>query len=427
MAEEHNKGYRHPGDIEIDAFKLVSSGGQVFDIGPMVLEFSVFEDIGTPYMECEVVLSDALSLLDDLVNGFTGTEICVVSFRSKDDSVEFRNHCFVLNALGDRIRVDEKIEAYSMRGVSVECIMAARHTLSRSYGPNTISNMIASIHKEFLASHETEEVYGLLKDATGVSISKDFQAASTSGIQRFIIPSMNIEDTIGFLSDEADSDTHKPFFVFFENATGFHFADIVPYLGHEAVTSLKYEPSNFKDEKSEDATAPYNDPFKIINFRVVRQTDLLDRMRGGEFSSKTINIDVLRKKQSTSYFDAPGAPDGTPVVNVSTTRKGHDNDKMFAAEKPLPKRVNKFIGEKMSIRKRMFDTVMELTIPGNSDLKAGDVINLDIPVATDLTDKSGENEKYVSGRYIITSIRHKMQGKSGGYFFNFIMCARIHD
>ena len=53
---------------------------------------------------------------------------------------------------------------------------------------------------------------------------------------------------------------------------------------------------------------------------------------------------------------------------------------------------------------------MEVTLHGNSDLKVGDKINLILPQATTISEKeSTPLDKYLSGYYLITALRHQIK------------------
>jgi hypothetical protein len=83
---EHVKGYRNPGDIEIKTLKFVSIAGQIIDIGPIVVEMNIFQNLFEHYLQCEIVLNDSLGIIQTLGNGrsdenggFTGGELLFIS------------------------------------------------------------------------------------------------------------------------------------------------------------------------------------------------------------------------------------------------------------------------------------------------------------------------------------------------------------
>ena len=55
----------------------------------------------------------------------------------------------------------------------------------------------------------------------------------------------------------------------------------------------------------------------------------------------------------------------------------------------------------------IFNTQLEVVIPGDSELDVGDVITLSIPPASNVLDQVNVDDKYLSGKYLITKIRNK--------------------
>jgi hypothetical protein len=92
-------------------------------------------------------------------------------------------------------------------------------------------------------------------------------------------------------------------------------------------------------------------------------------------------------------------------------------------------RSHQTLGASNSYRAEIFDTLLNVEVPGNALLTVGKTINIRIPPATDITDQNAgdEEDKYLSGKYLITKLRHKMGAKSGSEFVTVIECARIGD
>ena len=66
MVDETIKGYRFAGDIEVKNIILVGSSGEFRDIGKIVIEVNVFQSLGEHYLQGEIVVNDAVSLLTTL-------------------------------------------------------------------------------------------------------------------------------------------------------------------------------------------------------------------------------------------------------------------------------------------------------------------------------------------------------------------------
>ena len=70
------------------------------------------------------------------------------------------------------------------------------------------------------------------------------------------------------------------------------------------------------------------------------------------------------------------------------------------------------ISQKMAMNNRN----LNLLVPGNSTLEAGDIIRFDMPMMIPLGhDKKQEMNPYDSGRYLITRIKHVISVSAGRY------------
>ena len=73
------------------------------------------------------------------------------------------------------------------------------------------------------------------------------------------------------------------------------------------------------------------------------------------------------------------------------------------------------------LNKIMRGTQLELTVNGQARLEAGDVIDFDLQSVENRTDSQGELDPQYSGRYIITSIRHRVANEK---FLQILTCVK---
>ncbi len=426
-------GYRNPGDIDIRRFSLISATGQIIDLSSLTIDFSVFQNLFEHYLQCDLVINDSVGLINTLngdkdnsvAGGFTGGEILVVSYKSNDDSLEYKNHFFALYELTDRKRIEERSEAYFLSGISIEAYPAMSNKICRAYGGgggNLISKMVESIIGEFVYTESVKSLHYNYRDTIGLRQTKEVDVDETIGLQKYIIPNLTVDDTIDFLAKEADSPDHIPYYIFYENSKGFNFKNLGNLIKQDVKEEFVYLPSNLNEGKG-SANDENFDRTKIISFDVIKQSNILDNIQGGLYKSKTIHLDILRKNKREVTFDyndyvekfsklqphkIVGDVDTFPVVRMMTSRTGHDNDSIFADEAPTPKKYGEVIGQSQSYESHIFNTIVEINIPGDSELDVGDIIRLNIPVASTSNDQDGDEDKYLSGKYLITKLRHKM-------------------
>ena len=444
---EINKGYRHPGDVEIESTLLITENGQTVDLSAVIQEINVYQNMFEHYMQCDVLISDSMGILDALGGGFTGGEFFVLSFKNREEtneSLPVRN-VFRIYEVTDRQRVKESREIYTLSCISAEAYQSAPVKIKSALGGisgSTISSMVQSIFKKHINSPEIKAIHNDVKSVTQFSINKTNTFDETDGLQKFIIPHLTVDDTIEFLCEEADSEDHIPFYVFFENSDGFNFRSVGNLAESGPIGLYFYMFNNVSSDTIKDLSL--DDAWKIISYNIQTQSDILTNLNSGLFKSRTINLDI-HKKQTTvknysyekyypkfkklEYNAITGGvgEDTDPVITLMTSRTGHDTDSAFAREKPLPKKINQVSDVRNAYTKSIFNTVLEIMLHGNSNYKAGDTIYLMFPLSTDMEkDKTGESyDKYLTGKYLITKVRHKITGgRTGDPFVSILECCK---
>lgn len=409
------KGYRHPGDYNLDTCFLTLFDGTQKEIGGIASEINVHQDMSSHYMTCSVVMDDATDLLGNYVNGFVGAinglGTLTLKFKTASDDFDPREMSFGIYKITNRARINEKEETYVIHGISEEAYYTRSRKISRAYGKGSgglISNMITGIHKEFF------------------NTKKKLDVDKTKGLHKFVIPNMSVDDTIEFMRVEADSTYRAPYYFFYETFEGFNFKDLNTLVEKEPIEKYRYLPMNMASADQKDSNI---DATIIMSFSQKNEKDYLTKINKGQFKSKTINIDIHRKKKTEIVFDYeknikkfstisnaiyPSYEiDDNAYVNMITSRTGHDADTVMSAESHVPKRINERKSFRTSYRETFFNQMLSVTIPGDSNVQAGDTIDLDIPKATVTEEKSEDRkaDKYLSGKYLVARVRHKMQGE----------------
>lgn len=445
---ESEVGYNKPGDVDVRSFTLVTSSGQVINIEDLVLDFSIFQNLFEHYMTCEIVINDSVGLLNTIKGdpdsntqgGFSGLELLCVSYRSNSDDLEWKNHVFSLYQLSDRSKISERSESYIMTGISVEAVSNASQKVHKSFGNgggNKISNMVRSVLKEHFYNPTITGLYYDLRTVCGFQVNKPETIDETTGAQRYIIPNLSVDDTINFFADESDSDDHIPYYVFYEDSHGYNYRNVGALVQQEVKEKFTYAIMN-SDSAVGESEQNY-DRTKIISFDVIKQTNFLDNTEQGLYKSQSTHIDLLYKTKRVTNFDyekhfdkfktlqslkIAGAVEKPSITRLFTTDHGRDQDMKFQPEKPLPKTSNETAGHTDSYSTHIFNTMMQVTVPGDSEIDVGNVIYLEIPPSTITEDQEGGEDKYLSGKYLVTKVRQKMLGNNGDTSTTIMECCK---
>lgn len=432
------EGYRVAGDVELHKVTFIGIDSAPVDITGIVSVVNVYQNIFRHYLECELVFTDATKFLhylpyfkdDNITGGFTGSEVVVLQYRnrSKTNREKVYTHSFRMHSLSDRNSLENK-EMYLMSGISEEGWRAQTKRVSKAFGGsagNTIENMMKSVFKQHFKSADIQEFYKSIRNITNNRIDKQLNTMPSIGIHKFIVPNWTLDCTIDFFTEESDSATRIPYFLFYEDSENFNYSNVNGLTMQDPVDEYNYVKTNIGDNRSSDKDNPSpkdtltpNDKV-ILGYKVTRQQDFLENIQSGLYKSSTTSIDTLKKKSKTVVYDyqtfAPkfnklqkniisGVIEGdVPVYNLMSSRTGHDGDPLFSSENPKPKRTNVTRDIRQGFLASVFNTVVEVSIPANPDLKVGQVIHLNFPIDLPESDLL-EKDKYLTGNYLITKVR----------------------
>jgi len=424
--------YNFSGDVDIEQITLIGGDGSIHNIQEMFLEVNIYQSIFKKYIECDIIVSDAMNIGsqikgspdDDVPDGFRGIENILISYRertdpSQDAVIPFKKHLFGVYEVASRRRDGEGVEGYILSGISVEAYRTLPQKISKSYGRgrgNKISKMMESLMSEYVLNTELQNEY------QSIGLNKTITIDETSGVHKYIIPNYSVDKTIDFFCKKADSDDHYPYYIFYEDSNGFNFRNIPNLISDGAIDwTYTYYPSNFKVE-GQDVEG--SDQYKILNFKLLKENNFLENVKGGMFKSRSIGIDVQRKNKIERVFNYnnqhdkfttfeggyyPIEVEGDAILNVSLTKFGQDSDPFFNGDNMvIPKKDISIKNRKQSYNKQIFNNIMQVTIAGDSTKNVGQLIDLQFYINSGIEDAKYEVDKSISGEYLITKVRQTM-------------------
>jgi hypothetical protein len=429
MSDSSAQGYRFPGDVELIGVHFIGVNGQPTDITSFTEGINIYQNLFRHYLEADFLIHDSTKFLHklpdfkdlDVTGGFTGIESMVVSYRnrSKGDKETVYTHLFRLYSVTDRQSL-ENVEAYMFSGISEEAYHTSTKTISSAYGGEsgqTTESMVKAVHKNYFNNSDIQERYNSLRSLTHNRINKQLETHPTIGKHQFVIPNLSVDDTIRFFARESDCQSRVPLFYFYEDSQGFNFKNVNGLTAQEPVDTFYYSMQG--TEGNEDDKIKNHQI--IMGYRVNRQQDLIENMKSGLYKAETTNIDMLKKRYNKVVYNYDdyakvfnklqpkkvfgSVPGETPVKSLMTTRKGHDLDANFFDENPKPKRLNTIKDIRNSFRRSVFNTSVEVSIPGNPNMKVGQVVRLEFPVNDNSNNGIEEHDKYLTGNYLVTKVR----------------------
>jgi hypothetical protein len=285
----------------------------------------------------------------------------------------------------------------------------------------------------------TEDV---LTNAKYLDTRKDLFIEPTSGIRRIVVPNLHPYDILRRLATESISkENTSPHYLFFENNRGLHFRSLQS-LYAQGVNGKYHAGEKASDEEAIGLTnagesgALMQSIKRIINFSMGTNNDTLLNIKSGMLGSTIISHDIYNKsysKNTFGYFD--NFKDHERISENPTYNDNPiDEDENIIGDFPdarihlhsIPsdnKDTQHYATNTSSYSyasNRLSDTLLSrqsrlaelrsgigltMEINGNTTIAAGDLIDVQLPIAG-IDHDDDKVDKYYSGTYLITNLRH---------------------
>jgi hypothetical protein len=389
--------------------------GSDISVKALLVELSYYEDIYSFAVSGYLSLKDAAGIIEGLQ--LTGKENIKIRF-ANDLNNPGSERTYRLYSIPKRNPVGNlSSEIIKLYFCSEELILSEQTKVTRSYVGQPINSII----------------YDILDNDLGISGSlKSFNSDSTYGKYDFNIPTIKPFEAISWLSTYAlPSIDGGADMLFYETIRGFQFKSLSNLYQQEKIATYRYDQKNVPNQTLRD------NEYSVLDFEFVKTFDSLDDASAGTFANRLISIDpITRTKKVTDYdYDEyKSRPKMNPgdVLSTSTNRLGKKQNQSYTGALKLavsnseqkikiPEAYNGSVAEDIFIEKFIPNrtsqislanyTSLKLRIPGNFLLCAGDTIDFNLLSLNVQDDGSRELDKFYSGKYLITAVRHIMQGQ----------------
>jgi hypothetical protein len=428
-------------DVTVNNLSIRSALGN-FDLIPLFVELTIEESLFRSSLTGSIVLADSFNLPEKLP--IVGEEtldidIAISGIDSREDEagLSIRPPPMHVNSIDARFMAKPKSQVFTLDLISEQFMSSMHSKISKSYSGKRISDMVTDIY------------YTYLND--GSNSSNQLNTETTERTESLIIPNLSPLDAISWLSNRAEGSAGGNNYVFYETIDGSSFISINTLSGVEPFWKFIFKP------RSDDPTGVENlakGIQKINKYYFLKQFDKIQNIEDGYYSSKLITHDIVRKK--ITQYDFNGYYDflslnhvGTfPIISsskVETASSGVNrtsfapsdeaNNFPITNERDLssmtdgavcfyPKHNQMYAKNSKDLYDNKVETwklqrnaqlaaydnlTMMIEVSGNSTLRVGQTVTLELPSA-EATDGDGGAEhaydKFLSGAYMITAIKH---------------------
>lgn len=394
------------GTIDVETITLHTRLGPL-NIRELVTNLTIREGMYMPGVIAEFVLDDSKELLANLP--FLGEEKITIEFKAPSRK-PVKYTLTVVSIEDTEFENAHRAKSHVIKAASVETIKNASTQIQKSYNTN-ISNMVSDIMKTYT---KTE---------------KKVNVQETRGVQPILIQNQTPFDAIEMLRRRAVATGEaSSLFVFFENSDGYNFFTLEnmfknpvgdQLFSYRVDTGTQIEESRFKD---------------ILAMSVPHQSSSIQNIFGGGLMSRVATLDFktleYAKKDNKTDSKKFTNPDGTVKNATTETHKAEAGESagvtvFVPVDSALPPTyISDTYSNSLAGAQIYFQTVLNLEVYGDSELKTGGVIELNIE-DFDITTQTNKPSKLLSGKFLITELTHSIElGFNNTSYSCFIECIK---
>ena len=281
----------------------------------------------------------------------------------------------------------------------------------------SIINETSRVNKKFTGnvSNTVEEL--LKSDKKGIQSSKKLDKDNSVNSYSFVGNLKRPFDTIQWLCPKTQSSTKDFGFLFYETLDGYVFKSIKSLLEQEPITYTQ------TDRPGDQGF------FKILQNNLNQTNDVGMNMRMGMYANRTLYVDIENQTFEEVDFKIsdlnlkrpPKLLDGIEdfptrlmlrVNDFGVAQKGAKKDEVQPISELAVYQNKSYIRNNL-----LFSQSINISIPLNTTLRAGNIINIRLPVKKD--DKGSKTDSYgnertndPSGKYLVSELRHLIGGGS---------------
>lgn len=382
------------GDVKVIGVEVTSrsSGGKINLIDQLASVF-IYEDMTQPSMVAELLIQDNINIIHDLP--IIGEEDVVIEFGTpglKPIKLTFQTTAVENKTIQD----NNKGVLYTLKVVSKEHFVSSRNNIKHSF-TGTIDQMVATIVGTYLET------------------SKPIDVDPCKGNQTIVIPFQPTFQAIDMLRKRAvHANYPSSAFVFYENQDGYNFKCLETLISKRDPGTRKF---NYQADVTSDKETEARSYRTIIDYADITQIDTNRKVTMGGLHTRVRSYDFIKKKVEeveVKYEDKfPGfqKSDGKSRDQITGTMiREHGNKPALvyfiprntkAPENYLPD----MVGQRIMYTTFLNQQTVRVLVHGDSSLKVGQVIELDLPESVGTTGRN-KDKKYTGGLFLIKTLCH---------------------
>jgi hypothetical protein len=370
---------------------------------------NIYESIFTSHINADISFIDGASFKERF--NISGDEDFEIEFLGYGNLTPLNYKLKVVEMANLIPNNNLRAKNFTLRLTSPELLIDSASSIAKSYSAGT-KIILQDIIQKFLGSR------------------KQLFVEETKDPPTLVIPYMSPFQAIDFVRQRSVSSKYKSStFLFFETNQQYNFVTIEGLLdrGSKAKKQKFMQREDVSQNvKGNQASITDKDSFHLFfNYTVKDLFNLNNYFKNGAVQSVVTEFDITTKKVKKRLFQ--NVPGSKLFFEFADARNPDISTTLFNGyskynTKPFFVPFAKYKDSNNPTSNFVYDTLLErvcyanlfthektyIDIPGNTLLKAGDIIELEIPKYEGQESKKGRNDMD-SGMYLITSIKHTIK------------------
>ena len=407
------------GDYKLQEILLHGPTGTI-DIKSLMVELNVYESIYANSIYGNIVIADVANHIQNMP--IIGQEMLQFKFSTDDspqnEEIDFTTHFARIYKVSDQVRTAERQQVYTLHFTSQEAITNQKERLKQAY-EGTTDQIVQRILEDILQTKKR------------MILEQSSQHCKVLGNQNH--PFNFISEMLGKRSSSVDF--HNQGFMFFENHRGYNFRSM-SHMSHRDPTTERNVQESFIVQPSKRDSTIEEDMKTVLEYKIMKNQDVMAALNTGLAASTNYNYDFSTKsfeKKLDNYMNnfieevhttigkeigslfttTPEASGGKTLFEFNDAKINVTvKDTKLHAQKEGDAKYDNSTGFQQLLDhvKLAHDQLKaKVTVFGNSNLAAGDMIHLRVPSYEPLDKNTTRiHDAFLSGRWLITNLVHTL-------------------
>ena len=385
------------GEFLLEECKLLTTTGAQLDIKNLVQNISIYEDLFSFTVSGDILIKDTTNII---VNGpILGEEKLLLKISTPqsspkpDTTIDYMSSPLIVYKINTSISASEGANLISLNFTTQESFRNQTSRISQSY-----------------KGQPSDIVEKIIRDKNYLNSKRQLYSETTSNNIKVVYPNCKPFAAIERLAEQSNSASanSSPSYLFFETTKGYHFRTIDGLCSSD--TKFTYRENIPNQLNKQGVIDPMKNLETLSKYNIVSTRDTVKNMNSGLYSSKLIQHDLYNKTVKSQDYDylkdyqkdihtnynskerdaplvstASDSESGLKIsentdskLYVSITSAG----KHFYETKDYPYQSDN-LDQTLQRRRSRISQIqeglkMQIEVPGQTFIQAGDMIQLDI-------------------------------------------------